>query len=177
MCEFVSTENIFGILFIFPAAYIGSRLVLDTTLGIRDKKSLKEGRHKPLQQGKEILPTRIKRFCNKVCWKDGQMAKSKKKSSGKKQDKASQEEKTLARRGKKGETLQKGNNAKTKTLNKRNLNKLGELTLGERVAMAEEEETEEAAVGKLKATMTKQDHSRAWGQHNTWLKKQPKEEQ
>ena len=43
--------------------------------------------------------------------------------------------------------------------------------------MAEEEETEEAAVGKLKATMTKQDHSRAWGQHNTWLKKQPKEEQ
>ena len=74
----------------------------------------------------------------------------------------------------KGEPLQEG---KTKALTKRNLNKLGELSLGERVAMAGEEETEEAAVETLKETMSKQDHSKAWGQHNTWLKKQPQEEQ
>ena len=40
--------------------------------------------------------------------------------------------------------------------------------------MAAEEETEEAAVESLKQGMTKKDHSKAWGQHNTWLKKQPK---
>ena len=74
----------------------------------------------------------------------------------------------------KGNPLQQG---KAKALPKRNLNKLGELSLGERVAMAGEEETEEAAVEALKGTMSKQDHSKAWGQHNTWLKKQPKEEQ
>ena len=73
--------------------------------------------------------------------------------------------------------LQEGKQPRTKHLNKKNLEKLGELTLGERVAMAAEEETEEAAVESLKAGMTKKDHSQAWGQHNTWLKKQPKEEQ
>ena len=45
------------------------------------------------------------------------------------------------------------------------------------MAVAGEEETEEAAVETLKGTMSKQDHSKAWGQHNTWLKKQPQEEQ
>ena len=74
----------------------------------------------------------------------------------------------------KGNPLQQG---KAKALTKRNLNKLGELSLGERVAMAGEEETEEAAVEALKGTMSKQDHSKVWGQRNTWLKKQPKEEQ
>ena len=43
--------------------------------------------------------------------------------------------------------------------------------------MGGEEETEEAAAVTLKETMTKQDRSKAWGQHNTWLKKQPKEKQ
>ena len=66
---------------------------------------------------------------------------------------------------------------KTKILNKKNLEKLGELTLGERVAMAGEQETEEAAVESLQKGMTKMDHSKARGQHNSWLKKQPKEEQ
>ena len=70
--------------------------------------------------------------------------------------------------------LQEGKQPRTKHLNKKNLEKLGELTLGERVAMAAEEETEEAAVESLKQGMTKKDHSKAWGQHNTWLKKQPK---
>ena len=73
--------------------------------------------------------------------------------------------------------LQQGKPPKTKHLNKKNLEKLGELTLGERVAMAGEEEAEEAAVESLQSGMTKMDHSKAWGQHNTWLKKQPKEEQ
>ena len=73
--------------------------------------------------------------------------------------------------------LQEGKQTKTKQLNKKNLEKLGELTLGERVALAAEEETEEAAVETLKEGMSKIDHSKAWGQHNTWLKKQPKAEQ
>ena len=114
MCEFVSTENIFGILFIFPAAYIGSRLVLDTTLGIRDKKSLKKGRHKPLQQGKEILPTRIKRFCNKVWWKDGQMAKSKKKGVAKSKTKPAKKKKPLQEGERKGKPCKKGTTPKPK---------------------------------------------------------------
>ena len=97
------------------------------------------------------------------------MAKTKAKPANKK--------KPLQEGKQKGKPLQQGKNAQNGALTKRNLNKLGELTLGERVAMAGEEETEEAAMGKLKETMTKQDHSKAWGQHNTWSKKQPKEEQ
>ena len=100
---------------------------------------------------------------------------------GKAKAKAATKKKTLKegekslQQGKK--PLQEGKQPRTKHLNKKNLEKLGELTLGERVAMAAEEETEEAAVESLKEGMTKKDHSQAWGQHNTWLKKQPKEEQ
>ena len=102
----------------------------------------------------------------------------KKKSSGKKQDKASQERKSPCKKGKERGTLATREKRQNQNPEQKKLEQVGWTNpWRERVAMAEEEETEEAAVGKLKETMTKQDHSRAWGQHNTWLKKQPKEEQ
>ena len=50
------------------AAFIGPRLVSETTLGTRDwtKRPLLEGQKKPLQQGEKILAIRIIRPCDKV---------------------------------------------------------------------------------------------------------------
>jgi len=50
------------------AAFIGPRLVSETTLGTRDwtKRPLLERQNKPLQQGEKILAIRIIRPCDKV---------------------------------------------------------------------------------------------------------------
>ena len=63
-------------------------------------------------------------------------------------------------------------------LKKNNLDKLGKLTLAEKVAKAAEgAETAEEAAQELKGMLTKQEHSRVWSKYNCHLKGQPKKEQ
>ena len=75
---------------------------------------------------------------------------------------------------KKGKVLKKPSAKKGATaLTKRNLNKLEDMTLQEKVAKATEEEEPEAAAESLKKMMSKQEHSRVWSQHQTHLRANP----
>ena len=65
----------------------------------------------------------------------------------------------------------------TLALTKKNLNKLQDMTLQEKVEKATEEEDPEAAAESLKKMMSKQEHSKVWGQHQTFLKSQSKQQQ
>ena len=67
----------------------------------------------------------------------------------------------------------------TKTkLNKSQLDKLGKLTLAQKVAKAAEgAETAEEAATNLKELLGKQEHSKVWSKHQTWLKGQNKKTQ
>ena len=79
---------------------------------------------------------------------------------------------------KKGKVLKKPFAKKGATaLTKRNLNKLEDMTLQEKVAKATEEEEPEAAAESLKKMMSKQEHSRVWSQHQTYLRSQSKQQQ
>ena len=61
-------------------------------------------------------------------------------------------------------------------LNKAALDKLGTMGLEEKVKLAvEESTTPEEAAAHLKGTLTKVEHSKVWGQHNTFLKNNPEE--
>ena len=61
---------------------------------------------------------------------------------------------------------------------KKNLDKLGKLTLSEKVAKAAEgAETAEEAAQELKGMLSKREHSRVWSKYNCHLKGQPKKEQ
>lgn len=63
-------------------------------------------------------------------------------------------------------------------MKKKNLDKLGKLTLSEKVAKAAEgAETAEEAAQELKGMLSKQEHSRVWSKYNCHLKGQPKKEQ
>jgi hypothetical protein len=80
----------------------------------------------------------------------------------------------------KGQSLAKGSGSTKKTiktgssLTKGNLAKLGQVSLSDKVrAIAESAETEEEAAKDLKAALTKVEHSKVWGQHNTHLKLNP----
>ena len=65
-----------------------------------------------------------------------------------------------------------------RSFEKNNLDKLGKLTLAEKVAKAAEgAETAEEAAQELKGMLTKQEHSRVWSKYNCHLKGQPKKEQ
>ena len=63
-------------------------------------------------------------------------------------------------------------------LKARNLQRLGKLTLAEKVAKAAEgTDTPEEAAQELKGMLSKQEHSRVWSKYNTHLKGKPKKEQ
>ena len=63
-------------------------------------------------------------------------------------------------------------------LNKRNLDKLGEMSLSDKVRAASEEgETIEEQALALKQKMTKDEHSKLWGRYNTHLNKNPLEKE
>ena len=80
---------------------------------------------------------------------------------------------------KKGKVLKRPFAKKGATaLTKRNLNKLEDMTLEEKVKKAaEEEEQPEAAAESLKKMMSKQEHSKVWSQHQTYLRSQGKQQQ
>ena len=59
-------------------------------------------------------------------------------------------------------------------LTKRNLAKLEDMTLQEKVEKAAGEEDPENAAEALSKMMTKQEHSKVWSQHQTFLKTQDK---
>ena len=61
--------------------------------------------------------------------------------------------------------------SKKNALNKKELSKLGKMSLSEKIEKAAETATspEEAAKG-LKSMMTKQDHSSAWSKHNIHMR-------
>ena len=63
-------------------------------------------------------------------------------------------------------------------LNKKSLEKLGKMSLREKInAAAEEAEDEEDAAQILKESLTKDEHSMVWGRHQTHLKKNPLEKE
>ena len=64
-----------------------------------------------------------------------------------------------------------------KALTKRNLAKLEDMTLQEKVEKATQEEDPENAAEALGKMMTKQEHSKVWSQHQTFLKTQDKKQQ
>lgn len=67
---------------------------------------------------------------------------------------------------------------KDKGLTKENLEKLGSLSLEEKVkAVAETAETEEAAAEALQKAMTKAEKNKCWSKHNTWLNHNPGEKE
>ena len=68
--------------------------------------------------------------------------------------------------------------SKKNALNKKELSKLGNMSLSEKIEKAAEAATspEEAAKG-LKSMMTKQDHSSAWSKHNIHMRGKSKKEQ
>lgn len=67
---------------------------------------------------------------------------------------------------------------KDKGLTKENLEKLGSLSLEDKVkAVAETAETEEAAAEALQKAMTKAEKNKAWSKHNTWLNHNPGEKE
>jgi hypothetical protein len=80
----------------------------------------------------------------------------------------------------KGKSLATGSGSTKKTLKtgssltKDNLAKLGQVSLSDKVkAIAQAAESEEEAANLLKAALTKAEHSKVWGQHNTFLKANP----
>ena len=67
---------------------------------------------------------------------------------------------------------------KDKGLTKENLEKLGSLSLEDKVkAVAETAETEEAAAEALQKAMSKAEKNKAWSKHNTWLNHNPGEKE
>ena len=63
-------------------------------------------------------------------------------------------------------------------LNKRNLEKLGEMSLNDKIkAAAEEGESIEEQALALKQKMTKDEHSKLWGRYSTHLNKNPLEKE
>ena len=67
---------------------------------------------------------------------------------------------------------------KEKGLTKENLEKLGSLSLEDKVkAVAETAETEEAAAEALQKAMSKAEKNKAWSKHNTWLNHNPGEKE
>lgn len=84
--------------------------------------------------------------------------------------------KALEKAKKKPKALGKAK-AKTK-LNKKNLNKLGTMTLKEKVEAAAEEGDDVGKQAKiLKDKMTSAEKSQLWGRHQTWLKSHPLEKE
>ena len=82
----------------------------------------------------------------------------------------------------KPKALTKGNGAKSGTnkpmkvkksaLKRKNLEKLGKMTLAQKVKKATEEaDTAEEAAHSLKDTLTKEEHSKVWSKHNVEMKK------
>ena len=70
--------------------------------------------------------------------------------------------------------LTKGKGSGTHSLKKANLNKLGKLTLAEKVQKASEgAESPEEAATNLKGLMSKLDKSKAWSKHNVHMSHQP----
>ena len=64
------------------------------------------------------------------------------------------------------------------TLKARNLAKLGKMKLVDKIQKAAgENDDPENAAKDLKNLLTKEEATRAWGKHNTWLKNQSEEEQ
>ena len=80
---------------------------------------------------------------------------------------------------KKGKVLKRPFAKKGATaLTRRNLNKLEDMTLEEKVKRAAKEEKKpEAAAESLKKMMSKQEHSKVWSQHQTYLRSQSKQQQ
>ncbi len=75
----------------------------------------------------------------------------------------------------KGKAAKKPQTTKS-SLTKGRLNKMGKLSLKEKVAMAtEQNDTWEEAAVDLKSTLDKGEHSRIWSKHNTFLKNHPEE--
>ena len=69
--------------------------------------------------------------------------------------------------------------AKTKKLSKSNLEKLGELTLADKIKPAAElgGEDEENSAAILKESLTPDESSQVWGRHQTFLKSNPLEKE
>ena len=69
--------------------------------------------------------------------------------------------------------------AKAKKLSKSNLEKLGELTLADKIKAAAElgGEDEENAASTLKESLTPDENSQVWGRHQTFLKANPLEKE
>ena len=64
-----------------------------------------------------------------------------------------------------------------KKLSKQNLEKLGQMTLQEKLKKAGEEETTEDAKAVLQELMTKEEKNRLWGKHQTAMKSDPEEKE
>ena len=80
----------------------------------------------------------------------------------------------------KGKALAKAKaKGKAKKLSKSNLEKLGELTLADKIKAAAElgGEDEEAAAAFLKDSLTPDENSQVWGRHQTFLKSNPLEKE
>ena len=64
-----------------------------------------------------------------------------------------------------------------KKLSKQNVEKLGQMTLQEKLKKAGEEETTEDAKAVLQELMTKEENNRLWGKHQTAMKSDPEEKE
>ena len=98
----------------------------------------------------------------------------------------SQSSKTLPKgstTSKQKKTLAKGPAKRPSTVMKhslkaKNLAKLGNMKLVDKIKKAaDENEDPEAAAKDLRNLLTKEEASKVWGKHNTWLKNQSEEEQ
>ena len=98
--------------------------------------------------------------------------------------KAKAKAKATLTKGSKATLTKGGKGAKAKamkvnksTLKKSQLQKLGKMTLQQKIAKAAEgAETAEEAASNLKGMLGKQEHSKVWSRHQTWLKGQSKKE-
>ena len=78
----------------------------------------------------------------------------------------------------KGTALEKAKAKKKNDLNKTNLEKLGQMSLNDKIkAAAESGGTPEEQALVLKESLTKDEHSQVWGRHNTHLNKNPLEKE
>ena len=98
--------------------------------------------------------------------------------------KAKAKAKATLTKGSKATLTKGGKGAKAKamkvnksTLKKSQLQKLGKMTLAQKITKAAEgAETAEEAASNLKGMLGKQEHSKVWSRHQTWLKGQSKKE-